>query len=328
MSVSRISRLNFKENCPGVCISSVPHSHLLGPMSNKPLPTTTDDSYLLGQVGTFTYSQLLQAYAQIRGDRTPELSPLDAYGNDLKFDDVHLRLSRDMIDKALELSGKVTFNKHYSTNAAIKIGSAGLAIHGDVTDFKIEGTEITVKKAALDIEIGAKPPKIDKTNQGEKEEDEKEKEKESKAIEDAPKEKAANSKAKTPDSIDPSAENDKIEKKEEVIDKNLRNRKSKFSVTGDIDYSGRNFRVGLFYGRQAQTKKREWLVYGIVDRFNLSELFHNVKDTDFDFTLKNVALVAASKGYVDNGEINVKGYTIKDGTSLYTILYYILVNVY
>ncbi|RAQ54749.1 hypothetical protein AFGD_003930 [Aspergillus flavus] len=279
-----------------------------------------DDSYLLGQVGTFTYSQLLQAYAQIRGDRTPELSPLDAYGNDLKFDDVHLRLSRDMIDKALELSGKVTFNKHYSTNAAIKIGSAGLAIHGDVTDFKIEGTEITVKKAALDIEIGAKPPKIEKTNQGEKEEDEKEKEKESKAIEDAPKEKAANSKAKTPDSIDPSAENDKIEKKEEAIDKNLRNRKSKFSVTGDIDYSGRNFRVGLFYGRQAQTKKREWLVYGIVDRFNLSELFHNVKDTDFDFTLKNVALVAASKGYVDNGEINVKGYTIKDGISLWATI--------
>ena len=150
----------------------------------------------------------------------------------------------------------------------------------------------------------------------------------SKAIEDAPKEKAANSKAKTPDAIDPSAENDKIEKKEEVIDKNLRNRKSKFSVTGDIDYSGRNFRVGLFYGRQAQTKKREWLVYGIVDRFNLSELFNDLKDTKFDLTLENVALMAASKGYVDNNEINVKGYTIKDGMSLYTIFYYILMNVY
>ncbi|KAB8202222.1 hypothetical protein BDV34DRAFT_228549 [Aspergillus parasiticus] len=135
------------------------------------------------------------------------------------------------------------------------------------------------------VGIGAKPPKIDKTKEGEKEEDEKEKEKESKAIEDAPKEKAANSKAKTPDSIDPSAENDKIEKKDEAIEKNLRNRKSKFSVTDDIDYSGRNFRVGLFYGRQAQTKKREW-----------------------------------SKGYVDNGEINVKGYSIKDGISLWATI--------
>ena len=297
-SVSQISRLTFKENSPGVCISLVLHSHLLGPISNKSPPATTDDSYLDGQVGTFTYNQLLQAYAQIRGDQAPELSPLDAYGNDLKFENVHLRLSRDMSEKALELSGKVTFNKHYSTNATIRIGSAGLAIHGDVTDFKIEGTEITVKKAALDIEIGAMPPKIDKTKEGEKEEGEKEKEKESKAIEDAPKEKAANSKATTPDAIDPSAENDKIEKKEEAIDKNLRNRKSKFSVTGDIDYSGRVFRVGLFYGRQAQTKKREWLVYGIVDRVNLSELFHNVEDTDYDFTLENVALMAASKGYV------------------------------
>ena len=269
----------------------------------------------------------MQVYAQIRGDQTPELSPLDADGNDLEFENVHLRLSRDTIEKALELSGKVTFNEHYSSNASIKIGSAGLAMHGDVSDFKIEGTEITMKKAALDIEIGAKPPKIeDKTKEDEKEEDEKEKE--SKAIDDAPKEKRAESKAKTPEAIDPSAENDKIEKKEDAIDKNLRNRKSKFSVTGDIDYSERNFRVGLFYGRQAQTKKREWLLYGIVDRFNLSELFHNLKDTKFDLTLENVALIAASKGYVDNGEINVKGYTIKDGTSLYTIVDYILMNVY
>lgn len=59
-------------------------------------------------------------------------------------------------------------------------------------------------------------------------------------------------------------------------------------------------------------------MYGVVDRFNLSELFHGLKDTDFDFTLENVALMAASKNYVDNNEINALGYTIKDGTSLYT----------
>lgn len=213
------------------------------------------------------------------------------------------------------MSGKVIFNEHVSSNALIKVGSAGLVMHGDINGFKIEGTEITVKKAALDIEIGAKPPpKMIE----DKAKEEKEKEKEPKAIDDASKEEAADSEAKTTDAIDPSAENDKIEKKEDVINKNLRNRKSKFSVTGDIDYSGRDFKIGVFYKRQAQTKKREWLVYGVVDRFNLSELFHGLKDTDFDFTLENVALMAASKNYVDNNEINALGYTIKDGTSLYT----------
>lgn len=140
---------------------------------------------------------------------------------------------------------------------------AGLVMHGDVGGFKLEGTEITVKKAALDIEIGAKSPEIeDKTKEGEKEGDEKEKEKRPKAIDNAPKAEAANSEPRAT-ATDPSAENDKIEKKENAIDKNLRNRKSKFSVTGDIDFSGHDIRIGVFYGRQARAKEREWLVYTV-----------------------------------------------------------------
>lgn len=131
-AVSRISRLGFRESYSRVCILLTRPRFtpfVWCQLSNESFQITTDDSCLDDQIGTFTYHQLLQAYAQSRGDQTAELSTLDADGNGLKFDDVHLRLSRDTIEKALELSGKVTFNKHISSNASIKdrFGRAGHA---------------------------------------------------------------------------------------------------------------------------------------------------------------------------------------------------------
>ncbi|KAF4160219.1 hypothetical protein CNMCM6069_009290 [Aspergillus lentulus] len=266
-----------------------------------------EDSYLDGQVGPFTYHQLLEVYAQIRGDNKPSLSPLDVPGEKLQFEQLHLRLSNDMTEKALELSGKVHFNEHITSNGLIKVGSAGLIITGNVEDFKIEGQDITVTKASLDIEIGARPPKED-PRKGEGDKDEKDG--------DEKKESGTNTKiadVTTPDTM-------KLDEKETDIDKNLRNRKSKFAVTGEVEFSGHDIKVGVYYERQAKTKKREWLLYGEIDRVQLSEFFRDLSRSEFDYVLENVALIAASQDYGDTDDINLKGYEVRQGLSLWATI--------
>lgn len=259
-----------------------------------------------GKVGKFTYQQLMKVYAQIRGDQNLSVTGTDAAGNNLEFDELHLRLSRDTDGTALELSGKVKFNEHVTTNGLIKVGTAGLTITGDIADFTIQDTSFTVKKAALDIEVGCMPKEEDKGEDGKKDEKDEKKDESTMAIED-PKTIEAPPK-KTSERTD-----ENTEAKEDKINKALRNRKSKFSVTGIVEFSGRTIKVGVYTERQAKSKEREWLVYGVLDRLDLYELFHDLKGSQFNWTLRNVAFLAASQEYEETNEINVLGYDIHKG---------------
>ncbi|KAE8131103.1 hypothetical protein BDV38DRAFT_289020 [Aspergillus pseudotamarii] len=282
-----------------------------------------DENFLDAQVGDLTLSDIKKIHAQIAGRELPVVADTEAdamaeaKGNEITFKKLHLNLSSTKVggstDRSLQLDGEVTFNEHSSASALIKIDQDGVTINGDIQEFNIPDTHLTIKKAGLHIYIafkqGQKKEKAVKGGKGQKD---------SKATTDKPDEsekpenefekpaeepKKSDQRETKPDDRDKGedANGDKAitkpeDEKETAEDKpEVNKRASQFSILGTVQIENFTVTVGLHIEQKKDKQNRDWILVGTVESIRLNELWADVKGGFLDLELDNVTLIASSE---------------------------------
>ncbi|KAH7217475.1 hypothetical protein BKA60DRAFT_648774 [Fusarium oxysporum] len=223
-------------------------------------------------------------HAQISGQKLPEKEtkkPDDkkkederktAGGNEITFKEMKLKLSskkskeEKTTRKALELNGKVTFNEHSSAVGRLTFASEGVTVQGGISDVKIPDTEITIKKAGLEIFFGFKSKKNeekpdeksgndkkDSKPTGESEPEVLGKDQDGEVAEKSSVKSSDKSSAKTP------SEKEKDHKTKKV------KRGSRFGNLGVVEIKKVAIKVGLYTEQKKDKEKREWLAFGAIE---------------------------------------------------------------
>ncbi|KAK2931735.1 Kelch-type beta propeller [Fusarium oxysporum f. sp. vasinfectum] len=218
-------------------------------------------------------------HAQISGQKLPEKEtkkPDDekkedekktSGGNEIAFKGMKLKLSNKKSKeekttrKALELNGKATFNEHSSAVGSLTFASEGVTVQGGISDVKIPDTEITIKKAGLEIFFGFKSKKNEEKSDEKSGNDKKDskptgeskpevlgKDQDGEVAEKSLVKSSDKSSAKTPS-----------EKKEKDHKTKKVKRGSRFGILGVVEINKVAIKVGLY------TEKREWLAFGAIE---------------------------------------------------------------
>lgn len=204
---------------------------------------------------------------------------------------------------SFELSGKVSFNDVKSVSGLVKIDNTGLTIQGGLEDYKIKDTDVTIKEAAIDIFIGAKPDPAKKKSEGSKAE---------LAAGTADANSSGNRKLKSKNTATKELNKDKVA---------VFNRSSKFSIKGIVKFSGLTVTVMFLTERKetnSRSKKapeREWVLFGVYDAdLCLSKICKDLAGKPIgDIQLRNIALIAASGEIKTVKELNTLKYPVKKG---------------
>ncbi|KAF7627398.1 hypothetical protein AFLA_002779 [Aspergillus flavus NRRL3357] len=286
------------------------------------------DSFLDAELGDVSLSDFKKIQAQMQGQHVPEEKKKEekektaeeikkeaekkdeekkdekeeAQGHELIFKKIHVRISRQTIEKeqtwkgSLLFDGHVTFNGKSSARARLELTRDGLTISGGLADYQIPDTKVTIEQAQMKIYIGFKRSKKDKKIEESKTND-------NKSITDASSEKG---KSGQPDQDETTAVvKAGVDSKPEKSDtKNVEKpgenekktkRESEFAILGVVKIHEVPVSVGFYMARKNDKEKRDWLAFGSVGNFTLSQLVPDLKGTDFDLQLDNIALIASSE---------------------------------
>ncbi|KAF4485672.1 hypothetical protein FAGAP_11478 [Fusarium agapanthi] len=226
-----------------------------------------------------------------------------AGGNEITFKEMKLKLlsqkSKDekTTRKALELNGKVTFNEHSSAIGSLTFASEGVTVQGGISDVKIPDTEVTIKKAGLEIFFGFKSKKIEEKSD-EKSGDDK---KESKPTgENEPEVPGKNQDGEMEDkSLVKSNDKPPTKKPSEKKEKDNKTKKAKrgnrFGILGEVEINKITIKVGLYTEQKKDKEKREWLAFGAIESVRLREIWDAIPEDNFlNLELRNIALIASS----------------------------------
>ncbi|KAF5568814.1 hypothetical protein FPHYL_2621 [Fusarium phyllophilum] len=224
-------------------------------------------------------------------------------GNEITFKEMKLKLSskkskeEKTTRKALELNGKVTFNEHSSAVGSLTFASEGVTVQGGISDVKIPDTEITIKKAGLEIFFGFKSKKSEEKPDENSGDDKKESKptgenKSERPGKDENGEVVQKSLVKSgdePPSQTPSEKEEKDNKTKKV------KRGNRFGILGVVEINKVTIKVGLYTEQKKDKEKREWLAFGAVENIRLREIWNAIPEDNFlNLELRNIALIASS----------------------------------
>ncbi|KAF4973360.1 hypothetical protein FSARC_338 [Fusarium sarcochroum] len=283
-----------------------------------------DGNFLESEVGDLSLTDIKKIHAQITGQKLPddnkstssnektdkkEDDKKTAAGNDITFKELKLKLSSKKCKeaqttrRALEFNGHVTFNEHSSATASLTFATEGLTIAGGISDFKIPNTEVTIKKAGLEIFFAFRSKKDSKK------EDNKDREMDPRKEGDADGESTKNI-DKTED-VTVQATDKKVEENKTLDETDNKSstgtstikkknkkvkRGSRFGVLGVVEINSITIKVGLYTEQKKDAKKREWLAFGAIENIRLREAWSDIPEDSFlNLQLENVALIASSE---------------------------------
>ena len=293
--------------------------------------TCLDDNHIEAKVGDLTLTEIRKIHAQIAGQKLPDTKALTdeekkvAAGNEITFKELKLSLSSKKIKekkttrRALDFSGKVTFNEHSSATAHLVFASEGLTITGGISDFKIPETDIIVKRAGLEIFFAFKTKYAKALDEGA--DDSKDKDKDS----DGDETKSAtdtDDKSTVKEDKEKSSGETSVERKTKKA-----KRESRFAVLGIVEINKITIKVGFYISQKKGSKKREWLAFGTIENIRLREAWDKIPEDSFlNLQLEKVALIASSEtrkkkkkdvteddASADGGEVQAKALT--EGTA-------------
>ncbi|EWG54115.1 hypothetical protein FVEG_12408 [Fusarium verticillioides 7600] len=112
-----------------------------------------DGNFLEAEVGELTLNDIKKIHAHISGRKLHE--------KEAKKSDDEKKADEKKTAGALELNGKVTFNKHSSAVGSLAFMSDRVTVQGAILNVKVPDTEIVIEKAGLEIFFGFKSKKIE-----------------------------------------------------------------------------------------------------------------------------------------------------------------------
>ncbi|SCO91442.1 uncharacterized protein FRV6_15570 [Fusarium oxysporum] len=260
-----------------------------------------DDNTLEAEVDDLTLTDIKKIHAQISGQKLPEKEtkkPDDEKKRGREEDSWSKKSKEEKTTrKALELNGKVTFNEHSSAVGSLTFASEGVTVQGGISDVRIPDTEITIKKAGLEIFFGFKSKKNEEKPDEKSGNDKKDskptgeskpevlgKDQDGEVAEKSLVKSSDKSSAKTPS-----------EKKEKDHKTKKVKRGSRFGILGVVEINKVDIKVGLYTEQKKDKEKREWLTFGAIENVRLREIWNDISEDNFlNLELRNIALIASS----------------------------------
>ncbi|ENH72169.1 hypothetical protein FOC1_g10006542 [Fusarium oxysporum f. sp. cubense race 1] len=184
---------------------------------------------------------------------------------------------------------------------SLTFASEGVAVQGGISDVRIPDTEITIKKAGLEIFFGFKSKKNEEKPDEKSGNDKKDskptgeskpevlgKDQDGEVAEKSLVKSSDKSSAKTPS-----------EKKEKDHKTKKVKRGSRFGILGVVKINKVDIKVdikvGLYTEQKKDKEKREWLTFGAIENVRLREIWNDIPEDNFlNLELRNIALIASS----------------------------------